>query len=541
MIRRISNLRRIFTTGLYHTRMLSSFSVNTQCTNNQGGSYNKNDDEKVNSKFSGNVVLYASILMTLKSFFGIEKLPINDDPIRELVKKAWFCTQDGKFDEAIEILEEAVKLAFEIKDEKLVTRIYSELGDVYYKMNNNEKANEYYKITLQRYIEFHKYTDNHPAFILTSIKLATVYADEGDIDSAELGYKHCIKKQMANVDEHLKKYLVSHGAYAQENNIVDARSFEFSDPLALYGYSLNTYAHFLINYRDESRLTEAEECMDESLKIAYTIYGSTSFHLINILNNFSSDCMRKKYYTLARKYLEIGINRVINLTNNNDLIVEFYCNYARTLYETGENEKAKEYAEKAVSFSKNSNENIQNNIMISCQFNGSFLERNYLYFICKLVTTLQKWIKVDEEKTLYTKTKSCAKKIATKTGDKIIEAVAMRTSFNVSPSKSDTSLIIKTANINLNKDTKQQSQKKVVYQKSDINFELQDQKRNEEIDENLKKRLNEAVEIVSQLNNITDWNFNIKKVSPKCKSVHGEIDYIENKTTAAKKYLKLSK
>uniref|UniRef100_A0A0K0E348 Palmitoyltransferase n=1 Tax=Strongyloides stercoralis TaxID=6248 RepID=A0A0K0E348_STRER len=359
MIKNIANLRRIFTTGLSYPRILSSSPLDIQYTNNQENNYNKNDNKKRNPKFSKNIFLFASVWLSIKDYFGIEKVPINHDPMRDLVKKAWFCTRDEKFDEAIEILEGAIKLAFENNDQKIVTRIYSELGDIYFKMGNDDKAEEYYRVVLQRYIELHKYADSHPGFILTSLKLATVFAKKGNLDGAEMGYKHCIKKQMANVDEHLKKYIVSHGAYLQEKNVVDTRSFEFTDPLALSGYCLNTYAHFLINYRGEDRLVEAEECMDESLKLAYTIYGSTSSHLMNLLNNFSIDCLRKKYYTLARKYLEIGINRVVNITNDNDLIVKYYCNYAKTLFQVGEIEKGKEYAEKAVSFSKNSDEKVQ--------------------------------------------------------------------------------------------------------------------------------------------------------------------------------------
>uniref|UniRef100_A0AAF5D380 Palmitoyltransferase n=1 Tax=Strongyloides stercoralis TaxID=6248 RepID=A0AAF5D380_STRER len=203
--------------------------------------------------------------------------------------------------------------------------------------------------------------------------------------------------------------------------------------------------------------------------------------------------------------------------------------------------------------------------MTSCQFDGSFFERNYLYIICKLITTFQRWLKVKNEKTLLTKAKCCAKKMATTTGDTIINGgsllkdeiasatntkndmnvLSLGTSLVASPNASDASLIIKTGNINLDKNTKELFEQKLICQKSDINFEIQDQKRNKEIDENLKKRLNEAVEIVSQLENVTDWNFNLKKTpsspSSKYKDIQSEVDYIEKRTTVAKNFLESSK
>uniref|UniRef100_A0A0K0G1G0 TPR_REGION domain-containing protein n=1 Tax=Strongyloides venezuelensis TaxID=75913 RepID=A0A0K0G1G0_STRVS len=359
MIRSVLNLTRISKTGFRNLRTLASPQMGIEYNISTNDYKNKEDSRRNNGKHCGNIFLLASIWVTIKDYFSIEKVPIKDDPFRKLVKKAWFCTRDKKFEEAIQILEDVLKIAIESKNEEVITRVYSELGDTYYKMGDNDKAEEYYRAILQRYIEIHKYKDFHPAFITTSIKLATVFANKGNLDSAEMGMKHCIKKQMKVVDEHLKKHIISHGAYQEVSNVVDTRSFEFTDPLALFGYALNTYAHFIINNRGEDMLEEAMECMNESLKIASQIYGSRSMHIINMLNNFSLDCIMKEYYTTARKYLEIGIDRVINLTDNNDLIVRYYCNYAEVLLHTCEYDKAQEYAEKAVTFSKNCSEDIQ--------------------------------------------------------------------------------------------------------------------------------------------------------------------------------------
>uniref|UniRef100_A0A0K0FZK8 Uncharacterized protein n=1 Tax=Strongyloides venezuelensis TaxID=75913 RepID=A0A0K0FZK8_STRVS len=59
----------------------------------------------------------------------------------------------------------------------------------------------------------------------------------------------------------------------------------------------------------------------------------------------------------------------------------------------------------------------------SCIVNGSFLERNFIYLICKIVTISKKWLKIREKKTLYTKVNSCAKSFAKEAGNKMDNVV----------------------------------------------------------------------------------------------------------------------
>uniref|UniRef100_A0A0N5A538 TPR_REGION domain-containing protein n=1 Tax=Parastrongyloides trichosuri TaxID=131310 RepID=A0A0N5A538_PARTI len=385
MIRNIKNLHRISKSGFLSNRV--NFSQSSNITINYGQKENNNkNNENTNTKYY-RIFLFASVWVTIKDYFGIEKVNIEHDPVRGLVKKAWYCVKDRKFNDAIEILEEALKIAHENKDEKIVTRIYTELGDTYLKMEDFNKAEDIFKVLLQRFIHLHKYPDSHPAFISTSIKLATVFANKGNVDNAEIGFKHAISKQMKCVDEHLKKNVVAYGAHSEEKNIVDSKGYEFTDPLALFGFALDSYAHFLVNHREEERLNEAEECMDEALKIAYTIFGSNNYHIINMLKNFSSACIEKKYFKTAKKYLEIGIQRVVNSIKDQDIIVEYYCNYAVSLLQTGEKEKALEYTERALSLSKSCSTNIkklaEENLLIiknKCNISNKEDKTKWFYF-----------------------------------------------------------------------------------------------------------------------------------------------------------------
>ncbi|PIO66753.1 hypothetical protein TELCIR_11520 [Teladorsagia circumcincta] len=115
-------------------------------------------------------------------------------------------------------------------------------------------------------ITLHGKRDSDPEFIGVSLKLADIFAQKGQLDDAETGFSHCVRKQMQAVDEHMKSFSVAHGALVEDRHVVDTHGGVYTDPPALFGMALERYAHFLITYRDETRLREAEEYMDEVMK-----------------------------------------------------------------------------------------------------------------------------------------------------------------------------------------------------------------------------------------------------------------------------------
>lgn len=83
-------------------------------------------------------------------------------------------------------------------------------------------------------------------FIGISLKLSDIFARRGNLSAAEAGFKHCVSKQMLVMEEHLKKFLVSKGANFQEKYPVDTLGPTYTDPIALFGMSLEAYAYFLV-------------------------------------------------------------------------------------------------------------------------------------------------------------------------------------------------------------------------------------------------------------------------------------------------------
>ncbi|WKX94517.1 hypothetical protein Q1695_011641 [Nippostrongylus brasiliensis] len=303
----------------------------------------------------GAPLLGLSWIVTLKDALGIQPIKLDKDELKEKVKQSWLHRKYGKYREAVQVLEIALEEAEERKEPLPITRVYDELANTYYEMGDHEEAIKYFQIVINRLITLHGKRDSDPEFIGVSLKLADIFAQRGQLDDAETGFSHCVRKQMQVVEAHMKNYSVAQGALVEDRHRVDTQGPSYTDPIALFGMSLERFAHFLVTYRDESRLREAEEYMDEVMKI----YGASSFHTINLLNNFGAALILKNRFELALKYLSMGIQRILYVNECASMIPGYYCNYAEALFHAGRKEEALEWARKAVLVSKSEEPRIQ--------------------------------------------------------------------------------------------------------------------------------------------------------------------------------------
>uniref|UniRef100_A0A0K0DJW0 TPR_REGION domain-containing protein n=1 Tax=Angiostrongylus cantonensis TaxID=6313 RepID=A0A0K0DJW0_ANGCA len=304
-------------------------------------------------------LLGLSWLVTLKDILGVEPVKLDKDELKEKVKQSWLYRKHGKYTEAVQVLEIALEETKQRNEPLPMTRVYDELANTYYEMGNLEDAMTHFQVVVNRLIHLHGKRDSDQEFIGISLKMADILARKGQLDDAETGYSHCVRKQMQVVDEHMKKHSVAHGALAQDRYMVDTLGPIFTDPIALFGMALERFAHFLVTYRDETRLREAEEYMDEVMKISYQIYGANSFHTINLLGNFGAALIFKNRFELAIKYLSIGIERILYVNECASMIPGYYCNYAEALFHVGRKAEALEWARKAVLLSKSEEPRIQ--------------------------------------------------------------------------------------------------------------------------------------------------------------------------------------
>jgi tetratricopeptide (TPR) repeat protein len=332
--------------------------------------YHQNHNSRRHHPFFGGTTRFGapllglSIFVTLKDMLGVEKIPqLDKDPLKDKVKQSMLDRRYGRYEHAIALLLEALNEARQLRlDQKelIVSRILDEIANTYYEKGDLDTAEKYFRDVIQRLIRLHGKTDSSPEFIGISLKLADIFGQKGDLDNAETGYKHCVRKQLIVMEEHLKKYKIDRGAWTEEKHPVEALGPVYTDPIALFGMALESYAHFLINNFGEERHGEAQEYFDEALKISFHVFGSFSFHSANLLNNFGAACIIRNRFELARKYLSLGIDRVIQINECAPMIVGYYCNYAEALFHTGSHDEALRYAHRAVQLSRSEPVKIKN-------------------------------------------------------------------------------------------------------------------------------------------------------------------------------------
>uniref|UniRef100_A0A914ZNC9 Tetratricopeptide repeat protein n=1 Tax=Parascaris univalens TaxID=6257 RepID=A0A914ZNC9_PARUN len=137
-----------------------------------------------------------SWLLTIKDMLGIERFKTDDDPLKDNVKKAFISRKYGRYQEAVSILEEALTIAKKRGEELPISRVYDELANTYYEMGKLDDAERLFRLLIRRMIELHDKHENDPEFIGVSLKLADIFAQKGEIENAEIGYRHCVTKQM---------------------------------------------------------------------------------------------------------------------------------------------------------------------------------------------------------------------------------------------------------------------------------------------------------------------------------------------------------
>ncbi|KAK6017007.1 iron-sulfur cluster assembly accessory protein [Ostertagia ostertagi] len=290
---------------------------------------------------SGAPLLGLSWFVTLKDMLGIKPVKLDKDPLKEKVKQSWLHRKYGRYTEAVQVLEIALEEAEERKETLPITRIYDELANTYYEMGSHEEAIKYFQIVINRLIGLHGKRDSDPEFIGVSLKLADIFAQKGQLDDAETG----------SVDDTMNRPSERHGCAHQKDRHWLTPKEEFTQILLL--------CSACITYRDENRLREAEEYMDEVMKICYQIYGASSFHTINLLNNFGAALNPRNRFELAVKYLSIGIERILFVNECASMISGYYCNYAEALFHVGRKDEALEWARKAVLVSKSEEPRVQ--------------------------------------------------------------------------------------------------------------------------------------------------------------------------------------
>uniref|UniRef100_A0A183C4A4 TPR_REGION domain-containing protein n=1 Tax=Globodera pallida TaxID=36090 RepID=A0A183C4A4_GLOPA len=298
----------------------------------------------------GAVVLMA---FSIKHLFKIGQTTLDEDPLKDKVKRAMLHRKYGEWTAAVEVLNDALKEAIELGNDVFVSRMYYELATTYAEAGQLENAQELLTLLHNRYLTLHRSTGLSSEVIENSLRLADVYARMGNLETAEAAYKYCLTTQMEVMDKHLADYHVARGAILEVELPIETRGCTYTDPIALFGMCLEDYAYFLVDNYPDTRLDEAEEYLKEALKISYQIFGLSASHSLNMLCTFGAKCILKNKFEMARNFLEIGVNRVLLVPDSEStVLLTFYCNYAESLFHTGDFERAVDYAKRAQKLSQ---------------------------------------------------------------------------------------------------------------------------------------------------------------------------------------------
>ncbi|VDD95961.1 unnamed protein product [Enterobius vermicularis] len=288
------------------------------------------------AKFSSGPILGFSLVTTIKDLLGQKPFVLDESEIKDKVKKAWLARRNRRYEEAVQLLHEALRLAIDSGEQLPISRVYDEMANTYYEMGSLDEAEKCFRLLIHRLMDLHGKKESSPEFIEVSLKLSDIFAQKGDLEGAEAGYMHCVTRQTKVLEKHLSKFLVSHGARIAGEHPVEMHGEVYTDPIALFGMCLERYAFFLVKYRDSSRLEESQECFNEALKVSHQLFGSVSFHIVNLLNNYGIELLAAKQFELAKKYLSLGIHKVVLVNECSPIISGYYCNYAEALFHCGE-------------------------------------------------------------------------------------------------------------------------------------------------------------------------------------------------------------
>ncbi|CEF59359.1 Tetratricopeptide-like helical domain and Tetratricopeptide repeat-containing protein [Strongyloides ratti] len=320
-----------------------SYNIIIKKSHNERNYENNKDKFNLFTKNLKNTLLCGTLVFSIKEFFENDCIKLDDDPLKDLVKQSWLHAKWNSYEKAIGYLHKALELAYKQKNDLIMTRIYLEMADIFVLSKND--AEDLYKLVLQRLTNIHNISNFHPSYITTSIKLASVLAEKGNIRDADIGFKHCILTQKNNVLK-IEKDLNNE----INNEVLTAK--------ALYGYALNAYAQFLIKYGGEKLISEAQMYIDNAIDQSNIVFGKNSTSTLHLINNFCALCIMNNYFEIAKEYLEKAIKSIEENLGNEEILVGMYCNYAEALYHLGNIEESLTFANKGLLLSEKCSKEI---------------------------------------------------------------------------------------------------------------------------------------------------------------------------------------
>ncbi|XP_028395278.1 tetratricopeptide repeat protein 19, mitochondrial-like isoform X1 [Dendronephthya gigantea] len=199
--------------------------------------------------------------------------------------------------------------------------IIDQIANLLHNLGKLDEAEDYYKQTIQALISHGTEKDDH-SVIEISLKLASIYAEQGRHELAENGFTWCVNNARKKVPDDGK---------------CDINS------LALLGICLESYGKYRISQRDANK---AITLFTEALEISRKVFGSKHQQVAMLLNNLAVAYNEAGDTDMTKTLFQEAI--VVGKESLSDDLWSFHFNLANILVLDGDLESAKIEYEKAL-------------------------------------------------------------------------------------------------------------------------------------------------------------------------------------------------
>lgn len=170
--------------------------------------------------------------------------------------------------------------------------------------------------------------ENDNAVVEISLKLASVYASEGDYEKAVQGFQFCIAIQEDKINKQ------------GEANLDE-------DTLLLWAMSMDWYARFLLNLH---KFELAKQHFLKAYEMSARVNGPGHSQTAVLLNDIGSVCSLQKNYTEAIDYLEKAITAAREAQSPD--IGSFYVNLGTVYLQQGLHGEARRCCREGLTLSR---------------------------------------------------------------------------------------------------------------------------------------------------------------------------------------------
>jgi len=207
------------------------------------------------------------------------------------------CTQSGEYEKAEKLFHIGLRMASDMQHQNAITYILDLMANLALQTKDYEKAERLFVNVMQRLMGLKGATETDDAIVEMALKVATIHAQTGQHDKAEMGYNFCLLTQSSKLKEE------------SDDNTT-----------ALYGMCCDAYGQYLL---DRGRVKAAKGQFEAGLEASARVYGEGSEQWLAMANGlatcYSMDGMTSQADELFEK--TVGLARKLPSDNLSSYLV----------------------------------------------------------------------------------------------------------------------------------------------------------------------------------------------------------------------------